>query len=98
MPPPPPIPLQRTASPFINVIYDREPLQQYVYGRVALLGDAAHPTTPHGARGANMSIMDGWTLGRLLGELGTGQLGLVLREYEQERVAATQQQVGTDCQ
>jgi 2-polyprenyl-6-methoxyphenol hydroxylase-like FAD-dependent oxidoreductase len=68
-----------------------------VYGRVALLGDAAHPTTPHGARGANMSILDGWALGRLLGELGTGQLDLVLREYEQERVAATQQQVGTGC-
>lgn len=85
--------MQRTASPFINVIYDKEPLHQFAYGRVLLIGDAAHPTTPHGARGANMGLLDGWTLGRLLGELGAEQLPLVLREFEQERIAATAQQV-----
>ena len=42
--------LQATKSPFINAIFDREPLDQFVWGRVALLGEAAHPTTPHGLR------------------------------------------------
>lgn len=42
--------LQATESPFINAIFDREPLDQFVWGRVALLGEAAHPTTPHGLR------------------------------------------------
>ncbi len=42
--------VQATESPFINAIFDREPLDQFVWGRVALLGEAAHPTTPHGLR------------------------------------------------
>lgn len=42
--------LQVTESPFINAIFDGEPLDQFVWGRVALLGEAAHPTTPHGLR------------------------------------------------
>lgn len=42
--------MQATKSPFINAIFDREPLDQFVWGRVALLGEAAHPTTPHGLR------------------------------------------------
>ena len=41
---------QATKQPFINAIFDREPLKQYVYGRIVLLGEAAHPTTPHGLR------------------------------------------------
>lgn len=42
--------LQATEKPFINVIYDKDPLTQWVYGRVALVGEAAHCTTPHGSR------------------------------------------------
>lgn len=42
--------VQATESPFINAIFDKEPLDQFVWGRVALLGEAAHPTTPHGLR------------------------------------------------
>ena len=40
--------LQATEKPFINAIFDREPLKHFVYNRVVLLGEAAHPTTPHG--------------------------------------------------
>jgi len=35
-------------------------------GRVALLGDAAHPTRPYLAQGAAMALEDAWALGRLL--------------------------------
>lgn len=35
-------------------------------GRVALLGDAAHPTRPYLAQGAAMALEDAWTLGHLL--------------------------------
>lgn len=35
-------------------------------GRVALLGDAAHPMRPYFAQGAAMAIEDAWTLGRLV--------------------------------
>ena len=35
-------------------------------GNVALLGDAAHPTVPFLAQGANMALEDAWTLAALL--------------------------------
>jgi salicylate hydroxylase len=35
-------------------------------GRVALLGDAAHPMRPYLAQGAAMALEDAWTLGQLL--------------------------------
>lgn len=53
---------------------DRVPLSgphEQAQGRVALLGDAAHPMRPYLAQGAAMAIEDAWTLGRLL-EAGRG--------------------------
>jgi salicylate hydroxylase len=47
---------------------DRPPVQgplEQARGRVALLGDAAHPMRPYLAQGAAMAIEDAWTLGRL---------------------------------
>jgi len=35
-------------------------------GRAALLGDAAHPTLPFMAQGANMALEDAWSLARIL--------------------------------
>jgi salicylate hydroxylase len=46
--------------------------QEHARGRVALLGDAAHPMRPYFAQGAAMAIEDAWTLGRLAQE---GQAG-----------------------
>lgn len=47
---------------------DRPPMQgpqEQAQGRVALLGDAAHPLRPYLAQGAAMALEDAWTLGRL---------------------------------
>jgi salicylate hydroxylase len=47
---------------------DRAPMvgpQEHAQGRVALLGDAAHPLRPYLAQGAAMALEDAWTLGRL---------------------------------
>lgn len=39
--------MQAAEQPFINAIYDKEPLDKLVYGRVALMGDAARePSSP----------------------------------------------------
>ena len=43
-------------------IRDRKPLKQWSKGRVTLVGDAAHPTSPYAAYGAGMSIEDGYFL------------------------------------
>jgi 2-polyprenyl-6-methoxyphenol hydroxylase-like FAD-dependent oxidoreductase len=58
------------------VLRDRKPLKQWSSGRVTLVGDAAHPTSPYAAYGAGMSIEDGYFLGRALA-------GTDLRNHDQ---------------
>jgi salicylate hydroxylase len=51
------------------VLHDRAPLSGphgMAGGRIALLGDAAHPMRPYLAQGAAMALEDAWTLGRLM--------------------------------
>ncbi|WP_371572953.1 FAD-dependent oxidoreductase [Streptomyces sp. NBC_01314] len=48
-------------------MFDREPLMKWVTGRIALLGDAAHPPLQYMAQGAVMAIEDGWVLGEHVG-------------------------------
>ncbi len=43
-------------------MFDREPVDTWVYGRIALLGDAAHPPLQYLAQGAIMALEDGWVL------------------------------------
>jgi 2-polyprenyl-6-methoxyphenol hydroxylase-like FAD-dependent oxidoreductase len=43
-------------------MFDRDPIMNWVYGRVALLGDAAHPPLQYIAQGAIMAIEDGYVL------------------------------------
>lgn len=54
---------------------DRPPIagpQEHARGRVALLGDAAHPLRPYLAQGAAMALEDAWTLGRLVEQQPAG--------------------------
>lgn len=52
-------------------------------GRVAILGDAAHPTLPFMAQGANLALEDAWVLARALAEAPGLDSGLAL--YQQRR-------------
>lgn len=47
-------------------LFIRKPLEHWVNGRVALLGDAAHPMLPYMGQGASSAIEDGIVLGRAL--------------------------------
>lgn len=49
-------------------IYDREPLQRWTHGRIALLGDAAHPSQQYLAQGACQAIEDAVVLADKLAE------------------------------
>ena len=48
-------------------LFDRDPLEQWVHGRIALLGDAAHPMLPFMAQGSAMAIEDAAVLARCIG-------------------------------
>ena len=48
-------------------MFDRDPLMTWVHGRIALLGDAAHPPLQYMAQGAIMAIEDGWVLAEHVG-------------------------------
>uniref|UniRef100_A0ACD5UHD9 Uncharacterized protein n=1 Tax=Avena sativa TaxID=4498 RepID=A0ACD5UHD9_AVESA len=84
-----------TAEPFVNVIYDADPLPRLSWadGRVALVGDAAHPTTPHGLRSTNMSVHDARVLGECLGRWGETPPPRALAEYEAARLTVVAAQV-----
>lgn len=58
--------IKEIKKPFLNVIYDCDPLEQIFWDKEVLIGDAAHPTTPHGLRSTNMSILDADVLGKCL--------------------------------
>ncbi|PYH85593.1 FAD/NAD(P)-binding domain-containing protein [Aspergillus uvarum CBS 121591] len=79
-----------------------------IQGRVALLGDACHPTLPYQAQGAAMAVEDGAVIGRLLGLLqshllqsesqGKGvstadSIASILKLYEQVRKGRTTRNV-----
>jgi len=76
---------------------DRKPLDSWVHpgGKVALLGDAAHPMLPYRAQGSAMAIEDAALLGNLLSHLShPSQLHPLLLAYQHlrlGRVTATQQ-------
>jgi 2-polyprenyl-6-methoxyphenol hydroxylase-like FAD-dependent oxidoreductase len=67
---------------------DREPIDQWSFGRVTLLGDAAHPTTQYMAQGACMAIEDAVTLGEALRVHGN-DVEKAFDLYQRSRVART---------
>ena len=68
-------------------IYDIKPLQNFVFDRVVLLGDAAHATTPNMGQGAGQAIEDAIILGN--GFKQFKDVNKVLAHYEKKRVART---------
>jgi 2-polyprenyl-6-methoxyphenol hydroxylase-like FAD-dependent oxidoreductase len=55
---------------------------------VAILGDAAHPTLPFMAQGANMALEDAWVLADCLARSGPGEAGLAAYQAaRRDRVA-----------
>lgn len=73
---------------FLFPMVDRDPVDQWSFGRTTLLGDAAHPMYPIGSNGASQAILDARTLtGCLLSY--AGETELALRRYDEVRRPAT---------
>jgi len=70
------------------VLCDRDPTETWVDGRVALLGDAAHPTLQYLAQGACMAMEDGVCLAQEMAA-HPGAAEAALEAYRRRRVLRT---------
>ena len=63
---------------------DKDPVAQWTFGRVTLLGDAAHPMYPRGSNGSAQAIIDGRVLAEQLAmaQQSAGDLRQALLAYE----------------
>lgn len=75
--------IEATPEIFVTALHDREALDTWVNGRVALMGDAAHAMLPYHAQGAVQSMEDAWVLARTLQQGGEPQAAL--KRYEELR-------------
>src|SRR6185369_12881776 len=67
---------------------DRDPVGRWSFGRVTLLGDAAHPMLQYLTQGACMALEDAVTLGEAL-DACRGDIAGAFARYERSRVART---------
>jgi salicylate hydroxylase len=70
-------------------LYDREPLPKWTFGRVTLLGDAAHSMLPHQGQGAGQSVEDAIVLARCLERARPDTVETWLHLYERIRKERT---------
>jgi 2-polyprenyl-6-methoxyphenol hydroxylase-like FAD-dependent oxidoreductase len=70
------------------VLCDREPAEHWVDGRVALLGDAAHPMLQYMAQGACMAMEDAVALAHEMEAFG-GDVARALPAYQERRKLRT---------
>jgi len=74
-------------QPFKWALIARPPMENWVKGRIALLGDACHPSLPFLAQGAVMALEDALVLARALAECAT--IEEALGAYEAVRAPRT---------
>jgi 5-methylphenazine-1-carboxylate 1-monooxygenase len=72
-------------------LVDRDPVARWSFGRVTLLGDAAHPMYPIGSNGASQAILDARNLADQFMERGASAdvVTACLAAYEAARVPPT---------
>jgi len=86
--------LRQTERPLIFPMVDRDPVPTWTFGRVTLMGDAAHPMYPRGSNGAGQAILDARFLTGCFKRKGINTEALI--EYDKERCAATAKVVLTN--
>lgn len=83
--------LDATDSVTLWGLYDRPVRDRLDFGRVALLGDAAHPVLPFFAQGASLALEDAAVLSALVADAPALGLDRVLSAYSRIRVPRIRQ-------
>ena len=73
---------------------DKDPVDRWTFGRVTLMGDAAHPMYPRGSQGAAQAVIDARVLADELAKGGDPLAAL--DAYEKERLEKTARIVRTN--
>ena len=68
-------------------ILDVKPIRQFAFGRIALLGDAAHATTPNLGQGACMAIEDAVVLANCVA--ASSDIPSAFKVYQDKRIKRT---------
>lgn len=76
--------LDRVEQPHLWGLFRHKVAENWCGHRAALIGDAAHPTLPFLAQGANMALEDAWVLAQCLASLPRVQ---ALAAYQRQRRA-----------
>jgi 2-polyprenyl-6-methoxyphenol hydroxylase-like FAD-dependent oxidoreductase len=79
--------IRRSDVVFEYPMVDKDPVDRWTFGRMTLLGDAAHPMYPRGSNGAAQAIVDARVLADCLAE--DGDPPGALRAYEAARSGPT---------
>lgn len=88
-------------DPIHHDIYDINPLKTFSKGRVVLLGDAAHATTPNMGQGASLAIEDAICLANQINKLS---IDAALKSYDKlsvnhtKKVILKSRQIGKSAQ
>ncbi|MWA03451.1 flavin-dependent oxidoreductase [Actinomadura sp. LD22] len=79
--------LKGTAEILEYPMVDREPLDRWTFGRVTLVGDAAHPMYPIGSNGGSQAVLDARVLAYELARAADPGEGLLAYERERRETA-----------
>lgn len=77
-------------------LFEHPPAPTYYKGRLCLLGDAAHASTPHQGAGAGQAIEDAFVLSNLLGQVASAaNITQAFKAYDAVRRPRSQRVVTT---
>lgn len=86
--------IRATPTIFEYPMADRDPLPRWTFGRITLLGDAAHPMYPVGSNGASQAILDARALADALARCEHPRAALWA--YEKDRLPKTAEVVANN--
>ena len=85
--------IRGASQTFEYPMVDKDPVPRWTFGRVTLLGDAAHPMYPRGSNGSAQALIDARVVAE---ELAAGEPAAALARYEARRLAPTARVVETN--